>query len=357
MNCYKLIRPLIFLLPEEFSHDLASSLIKNFTFKKRLKTEEILSQHVLNTLFTNPVGLAAGFDKNAELFDQLYKYNFGFIECGTVTPKSQNGNAKPRLFRLPKDRALINRFGFNNVGMQKFAHNFNNNRTKLPSGYPLGINIGKNKNQEDFLSDYLSLIEKFYNEASYLTINISSPNTPNLRDIQNFANLNNLMENVDSLKQALENKFNKKTPILYKIAPDQTEESLQDICILSRKYKIDGLIISNTTITRPDYLRSKNKAESGGLSGAPLKTLANQILANIYKETDGKITLIGVGGIESGDDAYYRILNGASLIQIYSSLIYNGLGIVNKINKELSHLLKMNGFTNIKEAIGAAISK
>ncbi|MBT4988944.1 MAG: quinone-dependent dihydroorotate dehydrogenase [Rickettsiales bacterium] len=356
MGYYKYLRPFLFLLPEEFSHNLSINYLKYLSFKKRSELSHILENHIFDMYFTNPVGLAAGYDKNAEVFSKLYNYNFGFIECGTVTPEPQIGNEKPRLFRLKEDNAIINRFGFNNVGMLEFQKNFTKGKNKIPAGFPIGINIGKNKHQEDFLSDYLTLVERFYPVANYLTINISSPNTPNLRDIQSLDNLDTLARNIRNLSKRLEKDHNKKIPILYKIAPDQTEESLQDICLISTKYKFDGLIISNTTTTRPELLKSKNKNESGGLSGKPLKTLANRILSEIYIETDGKIPLIGVGGIDSADDAYYRILNGASLVQIYSGLIYKGLDLANQINKELAYTLKINGFMNVSEAIGSGIN-
>lgn len=356
MNFYKFLRPFLFMLPAETAHDMSIIFLKTILKTKRPKfAEEILSNHIFDLYFTNPVGLAAGYDKNAEIFAKLYYYNFGFVECGTVTPKAQSGNTKPRLFRLSEDRAIINRFGFNNVGMEKFAENLEQGKAILPNGYPVGVNIGKNKLQEDFLADYLTLVEQFYNKAHYLTINISSPNTPNLRDIQSSHNLEKLISNVSNLSKRLAKKNNKKTPIIYKIAPDQTDESLQDICNISLKHNIDGLIISNTTISRPDSLQSQHKIETGGLSGAPLKTLANKILSEVYKTCEGKIKIIGVGGIESADDAYYRILNGASLVQIYSSLVYQGFGLAQQINIELAEKLKMNGFKNIKEAIGAAL--
>jgi len=189
MSCYKLLRPLLFLFPEECSHDLSILYFKYLALSKRREFSNILRNDVLDMHFTNPIGLAAGYDKNAQIFSKLYSYNFGFIECGTVTPKAQSGNSKPRLFRLKEDEAIINRFGFNNVGMEEFAQNIKGGKKHIPAEFPIGINIGKNKLQEDFLSDYLTLIEKFYPLANYLTINISSPNTPNLRDIQSRDNL------------------------------------------------------------------------------------------------------------------------------------------------------------------------
>ena len=356
MNFYKFLRPFLFMLPAETAHDMSIIFLKTIIKTKRPKiVEEILSNHIFDLYFSNPVGLAAGYDKNAEIFAKLYYYNFGFVECGTVTPQAQSGNPKPRLFRLTNDRAIINRFGFNNVGMEKFAKNLENGKSNLPNGYPIGVNIGKNKLQEDFLADYLTLVEQFYHKAHYLTINISSPNTPNLRDIQSSHNLEKLISKISDLSEVLARTHNRKTPIVYKIAPDQTEESLQDICDISLKHKIDGLIISNTTISRPGSLQSHLKTETGGLSGAPIKTLANKVLSEVYKTTKGKIKIIGVGGIESADDAYYRILNGASLIQIYSSLVYQGFNLSQQINIDLAEKLKMNGFKNIKEAIGAVI--
>ena len=296
--------------------------------------------------------MAAGFDKNCEVALALEKFGFGFVESGTVTPKAQSGNDKPRMFRLEQDRAVINRLGFNNFGAEVFAKNFSKNAQQI--SIPLGANIGKNKDTEDALDDYLPLLARFYNEASYITVNISSPNTKNLRALQNEDHLNLFLSEIAKKKNELEKLHQKNTPILLKVAPDLTLTEQEKIAATVLKNQIDGIIISNTTIDRELNLKSKNAAEHGGLSGAPLFQKSNEVLKNFYKFTEGQIPLVGVGGIASAADAYEKIKCGASLIQIYSAFIYEGFALVEKIKEELSELLKKDGFENISQAIGTS---
>lgn len=353
MSFYKILRPLIFKIDAEKAHNFAINFLKFLPNAASLfclnRDYENLKTKLWNLDFTSPVGMAAGFDKNAEVVKTLLKFGFGFVEVGTVTPKPQFGNDKPRLFRLPEDKAIINRFGFNNFGAEIFAKNIDE---FLPSKKILGINIGKNKDTDDALSDYLLLLEKFYEKASYITINISSPNTKNLRDLQNENQLDLFLSEILKKKNQLKNLHKTHTPILLKVAPDLTLLEQEKIAAIVLKNEIDGLIISNTTIDRDLNLKSRFATESGGLSGAPLFEKSNEVLKNFYKFTEGKIPLIGVGGISSAADAYQKIKCGASLVQIYSAFICEGFGLVEKIKKELSEMVKKDGFKNISNAIG-----
>ncbi len=352
MNFYQIFRPLIFKLDAETAHNLAINFLKYFpnlatifTLNKRYKN---LQQTLWNLDFASPIGMAAGFDKNAETIKALQQFGFGFVEVGTVTPLPQKGNERPRLFRLPEEKAIINRLGFNNKGAQVFAKNV----VAAPKNLILGINIGKNKDTENSISDYILLLEKFYEAATYITVNISSPNTKNLRDLQKEDQLDLFLSALMSKKNELEKTHNKKTPIWLKVAPDLTLDEQKTIAAIALKNKIDALIISNTTITRPQNLRGENAAESGGLSGKPLLEKSNEVLKNFYKFTEAKIPLIGVGGISGAQDVYTKIKCGASLVQIYSGLIYQGFGVVEKITKELSELVEKDGLENISQAVG-----
>lgn len=351
MSFYKIIRPVIFALPEEFAHDFALKLLKSGLIPKAPKPnypKEILSSEIFDLHFKNPVGLAAGLDKNAVAIDNLISQGFGFAEVGTVTPMPQSGNPKPRLFRLKEDEAIINRMGFNNNGIEKFRLNLLNR--KKTDGI-IGANIGKNKDSANNADDYIISLRKIYGLSDYITINISSPNTPNLREIQKSDILDNFLSEIKSEHEKLSNEHDKKIPLLLKIAPDIDHATMENIAELSIKHQIDGLIISNTTIVH-DNLKSKKAGEQGGLSGKPLFDKSTNLLREIYKLTGSRIHLIGVGGIFSGDDAYQKILAGASLVQIYTSLIYEGFGLVDRINARLAFLLARDGFKNISEAVG-----
>ncbi len=362
---YKIIRPIIFLLKPELSHELAKAFLKYlpnlttlFCFNKKYDN---LKNKVWDIDFDNPVGLAAGFDKNAELVLILSKFGFGFIEVGTVTLKPQKGNVKPRVFRLKKDKALINRLGFNNLGCNLAdsnickIHHYEHFHPKIDKTI-LGVNIGKNKETDDYIHDYIELLEHFYIKSSYITINISSPNTKNLRDIQKQDNLDYFLKEIMKVKRDLKAKCLRDVPILLKIAPDLSLKEQKEIAEIVLHHKIDGLIISNTTIDRNLGLCSKNKNEQGGLSGKPLFDKSNEILANFYKLTKGQIPIIGVGGITNANDAYTKIKLGASLVQIYTGFIYEGFSLVEKIKKDLSILIKNDGYKNINEAIGASFN-
>lgn len=354
MNFYQIIRPLIFKIEPETAHNLAIKFLKFNPCFPQVKEYENLNQKLLNLDFKNPIGMAAGFDKNAQVARKLSKFGFGFVECGTVTPLAQSGNDKPRIFRLEEDKAIINRLGFNNLGEINFAENLFKTASEKNDNLILGANIGKNKDTEDAVSDYLKLMDRVYSPASYITINISSPNTKNLRDLQKEDRLDLFLGEIIKKKSQLKKLYNREVPILLKIAPDLTTAEQEQIAATVLKNQIDGVIISNTTISRDLNLKSKYASETGGLSGAPLLKKSNEVLQNFYKLTGGKIPLIGVGGIASAADAYEKIKSGASLVQIYSAFIYEGFGLVERIKKDLSELVKKDGFKNVSQAVGVS---
>ena len=357
MNIYQFFRPLIFKIEPEKAHNLALNYLKFLPkFSSLLsvpKNYENLNNSLWNLNFLNPIGMSAGFDKNAEIIMPLFNFGFGFVEAGTTTPIAQTGNDQPRIFRLIEDQALINRLGFNNLGADYFYDNLS--KINKNSSQIIGVNIGKNKDTIDASSDYILLLEKFYDHADYITINISSPNTKNLRDLQNESLLNDFLQKISQCKNNLQKISHKNTPILLKIAPDLELEQQKNIAKIVMDNAIDGIIISNTTIERNFNLKNSKSVESGGLSGKPLFEKSNEVLRNFYRLTDGKIPLIGVGGISSAQDAYIKIKNGASLVQIYSAFIYQGFALVEEIKKQLSENLKKDGFKNISEAIGCNV--
>lgn len=348
----KFISQIINFIPPEMAHSIFLELMKLELLDKKYLSER-LNIKIWNRNFLNPIGLAAGFDKNAEAISGLMKLGFGFLEVGTVTPRKQNGNPKPRVFRIPEYKSIIQRLGFNNSGLDKFLLNIK--ALEKRSNKILGINIGKNSTTENYISDYKKLLNSCSPHADYLVLNISSPNTPGLREIQTKKNLRGFLEKI--IKHNL-----KKKPILLKISPDLIKEDLENICeICLEDNFLDGLIVSNTTIKREMLtdkpVRSSWKInESGGLSGPPLKKLSNKILGEIYKKTKGKIPLIGVGGITTAEDAFEKISNGASLIQLYTAIVYNGPSVILKILKGLDFILEQKGFKNIKSAVGNKIN-
>ena len=316
--------------------------------------DERLRTSICGLQFGNPIGLAAGFDKNALWFPQLAKLGFGHVEVGTITALEQPGNDKPRLFRLVKDRALINRMGFNNDGCEKIARHFESRKCKAI----LGINIGKSKVTplEEADDDYLTSLRALYRFADYLTINVSSPNTPGLRKLQGREPLLKLLEKIATERDALAQNLEKNPiPVFLKIAPDLNEHELDDVVSIARETRIDGIIATNTTISR-DNLNSKPDevaaCGNGGLSGAPLTIRSREVVSYLYRQTEGKIPIIGVGGIMSGDDAWKMIGAGASLVQVYTGFIYGGPGFVKRINQFILKALRDNHFENVSEAIG-----
>jgi dihydroorotate dehydrogenase len=291
--------------------------------------------------FPNPVGLAAGFDKNAQVPDAMARFGFGFVECGTVTPRPQVGNPQPRLFRLTEDQAVINRMGFNNGGMVAAARNL---KARKGAGL-VGINIGANKDSVDRVLDYENAFSLLASLADYVTVNVSSPNTPGLRGLQNRDELARLLDRLLGARSG------RKKPILLKIAPDLDEHALDDIADVVRLTAIEGLIVSNTTIARPS-LKSAHANETGGLSGKPLLAPSTAILAQMHQRLGSAVTLVGVGGIASGEDAYAKIRAGATLVQLYSALVFQGPSLVARIKRELLACLARDGLANMTEAIG-----
>ena len=343
---YKKIFPILNFIPPELAHNLAIRFFTNFKNKTN-PDNLILNIKVCNLKFTNPIGLAAGFDKNGEAYDGLMRLGFGFVEIGTVTINPQFGNKKPRIFRLLEDKAIINRLGFNNIGAEKVLQNIEKYDSANGPGL-LGVNLGKNLDSKELIEDYLKLLKIFNRKASYITLNVSSPNTPGLRELEQKDNLDKLVKKISLFKR--KNSVN--IPVFLKIDPDISKNQLGDISDIVLSSRIDGVIISNTSIQRSNELISKHASEKGGISGLPIKETSNKLLKDFYILTNGKIPLIGVGGISNGKDAYERILNGASLIQLYTSLIYKGPSIVNKIKEELVYLLKRDNYKSLDQAVG-----
>jgi len=337
---------LIALLPPEAAHNLTVNMMASAIAPQiKIVHNQRLSIDVAGLKFPNPVGLAAGFDKNAKAPDAMLNLGFGFAEVGAVTPKPQPGNAKPRVFRLRDDMAVINRYGFNNDGLDAIkARLAARQRTGI-----VGINLGANKNSKDRIKDYIKGLDAFCPIVDFCTINISSPNTPGLRALQSKTDL------MDLLNQTLKARDNTgySTPVFLKIAPDLTDSDKSDIseCLLS--CAIDGVIISNTTIERPSELISPQTQQQGGLSGAPLMEKSTKLVLEFYQKLGNKVPIIGVGGIGSSRDAYRKILAGASLVQLYTALIYQGPGLIKRIITELPEYLDVDGFKNISDAIGA----
>jgi len=288
--------------------------------------------------------MAAGFDKNAEVYNSLFKLGFGFVEVGTVTPLEQYGNPKPRVFRLVEDQALINRLGFNNLGSENVSNRI---RSNLNKGL-LGINIGPNKDSSDRLNDYLICLRIFHDIADYITVNISSPNTENLRNFHEETKFDELMNSIQEEKVKIKSKI----PIVVKISPDISDEKIESISKILLDHKVSAIIVSNTTVKNREKLNNILKHQKGGLSGKPLEEEANKLISKFYKLLKGKIEIIGVGGVDSGESAYRKFLAGASYVQLYTGMIFQGPNIVGKIKKELKEILIADGNKNFKEIIG-----
>lgn len=350
MDAASLTMPLLRLLPPETAHDLTIRLLAcGLAPRLRADGDPILRTSLWGRDFPNPVGLAAGFDKNALAYRAILGLGFGFTEIGTVTPRPQAGNPKPRLFRLAEDGAVINRMGFNNDGIDAVLP-----RLRGPRSGILGINIGKNKDSTDAVEDYVTGATAFAPLADYLVVNVSSPNTPGLRDLQRREPFLELARAVRAARDAACAKAGRTPPpLLLKIAPDLDGGQIEDVAEVAVGAPADGLIVSNTTIARPDSLRSPHHAEAGGLSGAPLFESSTAVLRRISALTQGRLPLIGVGGIASGDQAYAKIRAGASLVQLYSALVYHGPGLLGRIRRDLAVRLRADGFSSVTEAVGA----
>jgi dihydroorotate dehydrogenase len=341
-----LARPVLARLDPEFAHTLTVKALSIVNARVSLEPDDPrLRVQALGLEFPNPIGLAAGFDKNAQVTEAMLSLGFGFVEAGTVTPRPQPGNPKPRVFRLVEDRAVINRLGFNNQGIEPARR-----RLAAVQGRPgiRGINIGANKDAVDRVADYVTGLRELGALGAYVTINISSPNTPGLRGLQNKNELKALLKAVTTARENLP----RRVPLLVKIAPDLDDQACTDIAELALAHGIDGLIVSNTTIARPPSLRSAHAVETGGLSGAPLFEPSTEILNRMRRLTEGRIVLVGVGGISSGAEAYAKIRAGASLVQLYTALTYEGPALVSRIKRDLLALLQRDGLANIAAAVG-----
>ena len=331
-------------LNPETAHRLAIRALQVVPLPAPSKDDPILETKIAGLTLSNPVGLAAGLDKNGEALEGLSRLGFGAVECGSVTPKAQAGNPKPRLFRLSEDRAIINRMGFNNEGLEPFAARL----SKRPTRTAIGANLGANKDTEDKAADYVAGLRRLAGLADYFTVNISSPNTPGLRALQGREALDDLLGRIHEARPS------DGAPVFLKIAPDLIADEIAMITEASIAHGIDALIVSNTTLERPAHLKSIHATETGGLSGRPEKPFAMKALQAAAEAAQGRLPLIAVGGIESGQDAYDRIRAGASAIQIYSALIYEGPGLVGRIKRELAERLKADGFSSISDAIGTS---
>lgn len=356
IDLFPVFRPFIHTLDPEAAHSLTVSMLAkgfrpNFGTPRRYKR---LKTEVFGLEFDNPIGLAAGFDKDAEAISGALKLGFGFVEAGTVTPKAQPGNPKPRLFRLSQDKAVINRFGFNNKGVEHFGGRLKSlQKPHCAKGGLVGANVGANKETEDKAADYVACITALYGLSDYFTINVSSPNTPGLRSLQSKAALEDLVGRCLDVRSAKVKAGEANIPILLKIAPDLTSDDIEDIAATILSTDLDGAIVSNTTIERPSNLVSGQKNEAGGLSGAPLMVPSTEVLRKIFAATNGEKPIVGVGGVANAQDAYAKIKAGASLVQLYSAMVYQGPAMIERIKYDLNQLIKEDGLQNISEAIGA----
>ena len=344
---FSILRPFLFNIDPETAHDLAIKSLKFNPLPSKMfevEDEQMLKVQLLGKNFPNPIGLAAGFDKSAEAYNSLLRLGFGFVEVGTVTPLKQFGNPKPRIFRLKDDDALINRLGFNNDGIEIIK-----NRIKLNDKKGIvGVNIGPNKETKDQKNDFCLGLKNFFDIADYITVNISSPNTEGLRDFHEQEKLKNLLLALNKIKK--ENKTD--ISLLLKVSPDIEDNYISEIVDVATNNDIAAIILTNTTNGNRDNLRSEIKKEKGGLSGKPLQEISTNMIKKFYKQLNGKIPIIGVGGVDSGKSAYEKITAGASLLQLYTGFIYKGPSAAKDIKKGLIQILKAEGLNNIKEAIG-----
>ena len=341
------LRSLIFKLDPEIAHSLAIKSLK-FNFVPNILNEDkdnpLFKTKLFNKDIENPIGMAAGFDKNAEVYNSLFKIGFGFVEVGTVTPQKQYGNPKPRVFRLVEDQALINRLGFNNLGSKNVVDRIKSN---IQTGL-LGVNIGPNKNSENRFEDYIECLKTFHHVADYITINISSPNTEDLRNFHDTAKLNELLKTINEEKKNL----NSKLPIAVKLSPDIKDQEIDKISEVLLNNNIEAIIVSNTSDSTRDDLHNIQKHQKGGLSGKPIEEKSTKLIRKFYKILNKRIKIIGVGGVDSGKSAYEKFLAGANYVQLYTGMVFRGPSIVNMIKKELKELLIKDGVKNYSEIIG-----
>ena len=347
MSFKQIFTNLLFCIPPEIAHKITIFALKNnFIPAKKVNIPRSLNIRAFNKIIKSPIGVAAGFDKNAEVIQPLLSHGFGFVEVGTVTKYPQRGNKKPRIHRLINKEALINSLGFNNKGVDFLIKKVDNIEL---NHCIFGINIGFNKKSKNPIQDYFDLVQKVYGLSNYITLNISSPNTPGLHAFQKKDLLSELLTAISQVRKSAD--YAESIPIMLKISPDINDNKKQDIVDLALQYKISGLIISNTSLQHKKLLNTDINIH-GGLSGKPLFDLSTQVLSEIYQVSQGKLLLIGCGGVSSGHHAYEKIKAGASLIQLYTAIVYNGLNIANKISLELAELLAVDGFTKVSDAIG-----
>ncbi|HEY1475446.1 MAG TPA: quinone-dependent dihydroorotate dehydrogenase [Pseudolabrys sp.] len=346
----RLSRPLMRALDPEDAHTLAIKALRYMPLPRSASDPRELAVRAFGLNFPNPVGIAAGFDKNAQVPDALLRLGFGFVEVGTVTPLPQTGNPRPRLFRLESDEGVINRLGFNNEGAAAMLKRL---AARAGEGGIVGVNIGANRDSADRSGDYARLVETFAPVASYFTVNVSSPNTPGLRDLQQTKALDELLARVLDARERARPRFGP-VPVLVKIAPDLTLSDLDDAVGIARKHRVDGMIVGNTTIARPGSLRDRDKArEAGGLSGRPLFKLATRMLAETFVRAEGAFPLIGAGGVDSGPTAIAKIKAGATLVQLYTGLVYRGIGAVSEIKADLLAALKRGHRDSLASMVGS----
>lgn len=346
---YRLVGPVLRGLDPETAHNLTLRALElGLAGKASNRSRVSLQVSVAGLTFLNPVGLAAGFDKDARVPGRMLALGFGFVEVGSLTPKAQSGNPLPRIFRLAEDEAVINRLGFNNGGMDAAAARLEQRNRSYGL---VGVNIGKNKTSPDAIEDYQLVFEKLAPFADYVVVNVSSPNTPGLRDLQAVESLRPLLTRLFEVRSNLSGEISR-LPIFLKLAPDLAIDDAIAAADLAAACGMDGLVISNTTIDRPEFLRSSNKLEAGGLSGRPLFDKSTELLRQVYRAQGSRLPIVGVGGIASAQDAYTKIRAGASLVQLYSALIYQGPGLVSSIVDGLEKLVADDGFANVAEAIG-----
>ena len=346
----RLSRPFLRALDPEDAHKLAIKALRIMPLARAPADGDELTVRAFGLKFPNPVGLAAGFDKNAEVPDALLRLGFGFVEVGTVTPRAQSGNPRPRLFRLESDQAVINRLGFNNEGAAAVHMRL---AARRGAGGIVGVNVGANRDSKDRTEDYVRLIETMSTVASYFTVNVSSPNTPGLRDLQQANALDDLLARVIDARERMRPRSGP-TPVLLKIAPDLTLPELDDVVGVARKRRVDGMIVGNTTITRPGSLRDRGKTrEQGGLSGRPLFKLSTRMLAETFVRAEGMFPIVGVGGVDSGATAIAKIKAGATLLQLYSALVYHGIGLVSEIKADLTAALKRGHRNSLASMVGS----
>ena len=345
-----LSRPLLRQLDAEDAHGLAILGLRFAPIFPRARDDASLAVRAFGLNFPNPVGMAAGFDKHGEVPDALLRLGFGFVEVGTVTPLPQGGNPRPRLFRLPADEGVINRLGFNSEGAEAVLRRL---AARADRGGIVGVNVGANKDSADRIDDYVRQIDMFAPVASYFTCNISSPNTPGLRDLQQGSVFDELTARVVEARERVRANAGT-TPVLIKIAPDLTLAQLDEVVAIARRRKVDGIIVGNTTVLRPHWLKDREVAkEAGGLSGRPLFNLATRMLAETYVRAEGAFPLIGTGGIDSGETALAKIKAGASLVQVYSSLVFRGLSLVGEIKNHLADTLRREAYAGLDVLVGA----